>query len=117
DSMAASGNIGNAAGKNLTLGSWSSVGRYFDGQIDEVRIWSTARTKAELLANMHTELCNSEAGLAAYYKFNHGVAGGNNATVKTLVDATSNGNNGTLTNFTLNGSSSNWLTSTITISQ
>jgi hypothetical protein len=58
--------------------------------------------------NKDTELSGSEPGLIAYYKFNQGVSNGNNSSETTLYDITINGNNGTLTNFTLNGTSSNW---------
>ncbi|NCC51186.1 MAG: hypothetical protein EOM20_08220, partial [Spartobacteria bacterium] len=41
-----------------------------DGHLDEVRVWSTARTGAELRENMHRELTGSESGLAYYWKLN-----------------------------------------------
>lgn len=43
---------------------------YFDGKLDEVRIWTTARTQTEIRANMYTELEGAESGLVAYYKIN-----------------------------------------------
>jgi len=45
--------------------------RFFDGLIDDVRIWSVARTEAEIDANMNTELAGSETGLIAYWKLNN----------------------------------------------
>ncbi|OWY24852.1 hypothetical protein C7N43_15525, partial [Sphingobacteriales bacterium UPWRP_1] len=86
------------------------VGSYFGatGQtVDEVRIWNTARTQAQIQGSMGTELSGSEAGLVAYYKFNQGTAGGNNAGITTLNATT--GQNGTLVSFGLNGPSSNWV--------
>jgi len=44
---------------NLTIGNdacSSSGGKYFQGQLDEVRIWDDARTQTELRANMHLTL-------------------------------------------------------------
>lgn len=41
--------------------------KYFDGSMDEIRIWSTARTQAEIAANASTCLTGTEAGLVAYY--------------------------------------------------
>lgn len=41
----------------------------FDGEIDEVRIWNTARTEEQLQQNMTAKLTGSETGLAAYYPF------------------------------------------------
>jgi hypothetical protein len=64
--------------------------RYFPGLIDEVRIWSTARTQSELQSSMHKELAGNESGLAHYYKMLTG-------TGTTLTDNVSSGGvNGTL---------------------
>jgi len=41
---------------------------YFNGKMDEVRIWSSVRTQAEIRANMYNELAGTETGLVAYYK-------------------------------------------------
>lgn len=46
--------------------------RSWKGEIDEVRIWNTARTQAQLQANSNIELSGNEAGLQAYYQFNEG---------------------------------------------
>jgi hypothetical protein len=83
--------------------------RFWDGDIDEVRIWSVARTGLEIASNKDAELTGNEAGLAAYYQFNQGVAGGTNAGINTLLDATSNGRNGSMQLFELSGASSNWV--------
>ncbi len=45
------------------------AGRVFDGRIDEVRIWNTARTQAEIQANDTVDLPNNTPGLVGYYKF------------------------------------------------
>lgn len=45
-------------------------GLYFPGQIDEVRVWNTARTVAQLDALFETQLVGNEPGLVAYYKMN-----------------------------------------------
>jgi len=37
------------------------------GKIDEVRMWSVARTQAEIQANMNKTLVGNETGLVAYY--------------------------------------------------
>lgn len=52
---------------------------YFDGLIDEVRIWNTARTQQEIQDNMNKELTGNETGLVAYYKMDKG-------TGSTLID-------------------------------
>ena len=56
---------------NIALGGDdNSIFRMFDGLMDEVRIWSDARTESEIRANMYKELVGNEANLVAYYKFN-----------------------------------------------
>ena len=52
----------------------------------------------------------SSSGLVAYYNFDDGTAAGTN-TVTTLFDQTSNAYNGTLNNFALSGTVSNWVES------
>ena len=74
--------------------------RFFAGQMDEVRVWSSARTLTEIQDAMHTELAGTESNLVAYFKCNHAVG-------TTLLDVTSHGCNGTL----LNGPT--WVASTI----
>lgn len=76
----------------------------FQGDMDEIRIWNTARTQAEIRNNMRREISNSSTGLVAYYKFN-------STSGTTLTESTSNGYNGTLINFALTGSTSNWVAS------
>jgi len=90
----------NFSGTRLTGSQPVQIGRYnagslqlWDGKIDEVRIWNTVRTKAEIRANMYKELTGTETGLIAYYKFNE-------TSGTTLDDATSNNNDGTLNNMT-----------------
>ena len=58
---------------------------------------------------MNHELSGNESGLIAYYNFDQGIPGGNNIGVTTLNDGTTNGNNGTLNDFALIGSTSNWI--------
>jgi hypothetical protein len=83
-------------------------GRFFPGSIDEVRVWNTTLSEVEINASMNDELCTTDPNLAAYYRFNDGVAGGNNFGQITLIDESGNGVNGTLTNFATSGVSSNW---------
>ena len=46
----------------------------FHGQLDDVRIWSTARSAAEIRARMFTRLTGREEGLVASWDFNAGNA-------------------------------------------
>lgn len=45
---------------------------YFDGQIDDVRLWNTERSGAEIAANYNIRLTGSETGLVAYWPFDAG---------------------------------------------
>jgi gliding motility-associated-like protein len=97
-----------AIGAKLT-GTTLYANSVINGKIDEVRFWSSARTQAQIQSGMNTELAGTESGLLAYYNFNHGIAGGNNASVNTVVNLVNSASNGTLTNFTKSGSTSNFV--------
>ncbi|OWK68723.1 hypothetical protein CBW18_20600, partial [Pedobacter sp. AJM] len=43
---------------------------YFDGSMDDFRVWNTARTQAQLSSNRTVELTGTETGLVLYYKLN-----------------------------------------------
>lgn len=102
----------NTTDQNLKIGNLPEPhnGEYFDGTMDELRVWNVARTADEIVASMNTELTGKEEGLVAYYNFNQGVAGGDNSTVTTLMDLAGK-NNGTLSDFALTGDASNWVAS------
>jgi hypothetical protein len=93
----------------FNIGSRVGGSEYFTGNIDDVRVWNIARTAEQIAGAMNCELQGNESGLLAYYQFNQGIDQADNSTVTTLTDATTNANNGTLTNFVLTGSTSNWL--------
>ena len=93
-----------------TVNSSFSIGliNTLNADMDELRVWNVARTQTEITTNMNNALTGSETGLVAYYDFNQGVAGGNNAGLTTLIDKSPSGANGTLNGFTLTGATSNW---------
>lgn len=64
-----------------------STYNFFDGMIDDVRVWNTARTATQIANNKGVELTGSESGLVAYYKLNN-----------SYTDSTSGGNNMTAVN-------------------
>ena len=50
----------------LMIGQASGgLGRQFDGEIAEVRIWNVARSQKDILNNMHRKLAEKESGLVA----------------------------------------------------
>ncbi|MCB9315274.1 MAG: hypothetical protein H6569_03970 [Lewinellaceae bacterium] len=60
----------NTLGTNaLQIGRRNDGVNFWQGNIDEVRVWNVARTAAEIAANMNTELTGGEAGLVYYAKF------------------------------------------------
>lgn len=84
-------------------------GIYFEGEIDEVRIWNTALSIDDVNSTGNCQLEGDEANLLAYYQFNQGTDATDNTSVTTLIDATTNAYNGNLINFSLTGNTSNWL--------
>jgi hypothetical protein len=92
-----------------TLGKYAWGSEYLNGCLDEVRVWKVARTQAEIQVFMNNAVPGNTTGLVVYYQFNQGIAGGNNAGLTTLSDITPNNKNGTLNNFALNGTFSNWV--------
>lgn len=89
----------------------------FYGSLDRFRIWNYARTQQQIQENMNSVVTPGTPGLVAQWTFNQGTAGGNNSGVTTLYDSSgayggkSSPIDGTLRNFALSGSTSNWLQS------
>lgn len=96
-------------GAPLHLGTRVDLTNYYNGVMDEFRIWTIDRSPAEIAANWNRELCVLPGHLQAYYKFNQGIANGNNTGLDTLIDATLNGFLGDLNMFSLVGNISNWV--------
>lgn len=93
----------------MLIGSQLNNGsRYFKGKLDEFRIWNKVLTSSEINDSKGCQLSGDETGLLAYYHFNQGSAGTSNSTIKSLTDASGNGYTGTLVNFGLSGTTSNW---------
>lgn len=87
-------------------------GRFLDGQIDEVRVWTEALCANKIIARKDCELIGDETNLVQYYNFNQGEAAGNNPSETTLLDRQSNltAHQGTLSGFSLTtGGTSNWI--------
>ena len=79
---------------NVLIGeNEQAAGRQFHGQIDELRIWNTARTQQEIEDSDRTTLTGNETGLVGYWNFENDRADEDN-----ITDLTGNGNDGTLVN-------------------
>jgi hypothetical protein len=61
---------------------------FFQGKIDELRIWNTARSQADIQNTMNQTLAGNEQGLVGYWQFDGDTQ-----------DKTSNKRNGTLVNY------------------
>lgn len=77
-----------------------SASNYFNGQMDEFRIWNTVRTENEILANKDQCLTGMEPGLEAYFNFDEATG--------TVVTDLVNAANGTLINM---NAATDWVTS------
>ncbi len=86
------------------IGNFDAGTEYFEGQIDELMVWSTARTAIEIKADKHLTRSVCDGDLVAYYQMNDGT------TATVLTDKTGNGNNGILTNM---NASTDWVASAI----
>lgn len=86
------GDLTHGTGVVMNLGdnpTWP--GRFWNGRLDEIRIWEIERTEAEIQANMSIELTGNEPGLVAYFPMNEG-------TGMATADVSGNDNDGQLIN-------------------
>ncbi|MCW3103444.1 MAG: hypothetical protein JWO09_1884 [Bacteroidetes bacterium] len=86
----ASGNYTGSGELKIGASPWGSESFY--GTLDEVRIWTAARSQTEIQNNMNNCLSGTESNLLAYYTMN------NELLNSSLADLTGNNNNGTLVN-------------------
>ena len=98
--------------------TYNGFGYFWNGSIDEVRVWNVARNATDIASTMNTQLLGNETGLVAYYNFDERVG-------DTVYDITANNNDATLSsnatrvNFlgdTLNFTSASQITTPLTLS-
>ena len=80
-----------------------------DGKLDDVALWSKSLSGSEV-STLYNQ-CNMDltsTGLELCYEFDQGIASGNNSTITTVTDSKGNAN-GTMSGFSLNGTSSNFV--------
>ncbi|MHC1708714.1 MAG: LamG-like jellyroll fold domain-containing protein [Bacteroidales bacterium] len=87
---------------DFVIGAGYNTDRWWNGLIDEFRIWNYRRSYEQINVSKDLSLTGSEPGLLAYWNFNEG--SGNE-----VYDVTLNGHNGTFTG-------ASWVESTITVS-
>lgn len=103
-----------------TIGATTSnnIGRsitgtnHFMGSMDEVRFWSSSRTAEQIQANRNCDI-EPQTGLVAVYRFNNGTVSGANSTANVAVDYSGSNKCGTLNNFALTGTTSNYVNGAI----
>lgn len=94
----------------FVLGNAGTCPNSFEGDIDELRFWSVARSVEEINANLNCRLNpDSEPNLLAYYPMDQGIAGGDNTSITQVEDVTSSNLNGNILNMAMNGSTSNFI--------
>lgn len=71
-SNAAPGQINYDGSQFLRIARWGSGGRGWNGQFDDLRIWSRPLTQAEIVAGLTGTLTGSEPNLVGYWRFNEG---------------------------------------------
>lgn len=84
----------------FTVGGYSTTDQPFNGQIDQVRVWSSERSLSEVNEGMHKYIPSSTSGLIAAYGFNEGTG----SNVYNLMYS-----GDTNTDLTLSGGSQNWI--------
>ena len=77
--------------------------------MDEVRTWNYARSAEEINNSRNRELAGNEEGLTAYYNFNDGKPGDDNAGRIGSIDLTGSPSVARLIAFDRNGTNSNWV--------
>lgn len=78
------------------------------GKMAEVRMWTTLLTPSDIYDIANRPVVDGEANLHAFYDFTDGIPEADNTAVTTLADGTTNNLDGTLQNFALIGTSSNF---------
>jgi Concanavalin A-like lectin/glucanases superfamily len=53
----------------ITIGGNVVDGRYYNGDMDEVRLWTVVRSPAEIAATMRSRVFGDEPGLVGYWRF------------------------------------------------
>ncbi len=89
DTLFAGSQTPNTSTRVLAFGRQSVGGLYYQGLIDEVRIWSVTRSGSEIAGAMNARLTGSEAGFVGYWTFDEGAG-------DVAADATGNGHDGRL---------------------
>ena len=113
DSIPASGTITNSTQPfNVGFLPYQNTPFYTQGKIDEVTLWNKTLSEEEIGCIKQYGAPLTDAALKLAFNCNQGTPGGNNASVNSLIDASSH-INGTFTNMPRTGTTSNFVTGPI----
>lgn len=104
---------GDTSGRFYIGTDWSGINRYFQGDIDEVKVWNRELGISEIQANLNCEVHHQGGDLIANYHFNQGTDAANNTAIQFLIDSSSFQNDLLLEGFTFAGSTSNFLAGSV----
>lgn len=97
----------------LDIGGNNFWDQFFNGYIDEVRVWNKPLMASQIKQHAQTEVSRYSDGLQLYYKFNQGNADGNNTDILQALDETTNKLDAYFFNFSLSDTTSNFKQQTI----
>lgn len=81
---------------------------YLKGKLDEVSLWNKGLNAQEISCIYNNHIDPSDVALKMYYKFNQGIAGGNNTTISNVLN-TVTGFPGSFFGFAKTGATSNFV--------
>jgi|GEM_PF-4798151 len=94
----------------ITIGKRIDNVNFFDGEMDEIKIWDIALTTGQIRNSMFTSYCSTPSNLVAYYKLEEGTPNGINTSDTIAIDYSANTNDAILKNFSLQSVGlSNWV--------
>ena len=110
--MLSAPNLQTATPGKFYLGAYTNdditFSKYFNGQMDEVRIWEISTCQTQIQNNLNGVLAGNTNGILAEYTMNNGLAGCNNSSL-TKITANYSGADLFLQNFYLDGPVSNFV--------
>lgn len=111
DNSGTASNVGSlTAPTDIKIGKIQTTTNYFNGTLDEIRVWNYERTASQISGSMNAELLGNETGLVVYYNCNQGRSNATNTGITTIYNEVSaTFYNGGLYNFALTGQASNWV--------
>lgn len=109
NSVQTGGGLSSGLAATIFLGKHISISNFFNGNIDEVRIWNIARSATEINDNYLISINTPQTGLLASYTFEEGIPNGNNTNLTQVSDYSGNNHHGVLNSFNLTGTNSNYV--------